>query len=356
MNHLNTFVFTCISFFAVAQNPISIEQKPSVAYIEKGENSNHLNFDFKISNTSNDTLTLIKIAVTILANDGQIVNQRFLDNNGTAPSIAIIPNRLFEAGSTHLIFNPFTDFQQNVPLQQLKYDFTFSDRADKEYTSQITVKPQLYSQQLQFTFPLKGKVLVYDAHDFFSHHRRFDYEFAPIKELGLSANFMRYAYDFVLLNENNKQYYSDGKKDEDYVGLGKPVFAVAAGKIIYAAGGYPDDKNFNVPALVKNPLELYGNCIAIQHTNGSVSIYGHLKQSSLKVKVGDLVQQAQELANIGISGSSFFPHLHFEVRTDIKNTAEGLPSYFSNLFSITEKVAIPVRSGLAESGSIFLAE
>ena len=57
---------------------------------------------------------------------------------------------------------------------------------------------------------------------------------------------------------------------------------------------------------LKNPLELYGNCIGIQHKNGAISIYGHLKQNSLMVKMGDSVVSGQKIAAIGVSGSSFF--------------------------------------------------
>lgn len=349
-----SFTLLCIviSFTAFGQSSVIIEQKPSIAYIEYGEQVQHLNFDFKISNVSNDTLTLTKIAVSVTGSDGQLVFQRFLDNNGTAPSIELIPNRIFAGASTHLVFNPFTDFDKNIRLSQLSYDFTFTDPSNKEHVFTTGVKPQQYDQNLKFAFPLKGRVLVYDAHDFFAHHRRFDFEFPFIKEVGLSTNFMRYAYDFVLLNEQNKQYSADGKKEEDYIGFAKPVYAVAGGKIIYAVGQHPDDKNFDVSKLVNNPLELYGNCIAIQHENGSVSIYGHLKNNSLKVKVGDEVKGEQEIAQIGVSGSSFFPHLHFEVRTDIKNSAEGIPSYFSNVLSINGKVMEPIRSGLVETGTI----
>ena len=346
------FFFSCPVFIAVGQSPVTLEQKPHTVYIENGEQVQHLNFDFKVTNSSRDTLTLTKMVVSVLNSEGQLIYQRFLDNNGTAPSIQIIPNREFQGPSTHLIFNPFTDFEKNILLHQLTYDLTFTDNGDHEHSVQATVKPQLYNQSLKFTFPLKGKALVYDGHDFYAHHRRFDFEFPFIKELGISTNFMRYAYDFVLLNEQNQQYLADGKKDEDYIGFGKSVYAVAEGKVIYAAGNYADDKNFNVKALAKNPLELYGNCIAIQHSNGSVSIYGHLKQNSLKVKVGDVVQSSQELAQIGVSGSSFFPHLHFEVRTDIQNSSEGLPSYFSNIVSLKGKQGQPVLSGLAETGVI----
>ena len=163
---------------------------------------------------------------------------------------------------------------------------------------------------------------------------------------------MRYAYDFVMLDSAYNQFKGSSAKADNYFGFGKKVYAIADGKVIYASNKHKDDKTFDIPEISNNPLELYGNCIAIQHKNGAISIYGHLKQNSLKIKVGDNVKVKQEIASIGVSGSSFFPHLHFEMRTSIKNSAEGFPSYFSNIFLVEGKSNSKLKSGLVETGNI----
>jgi murein DD-endopeptidase MepM/ murein hydrolase activator NlpD len=81
-----------------------------------------------------------------------------------------------------------------------------------------------------------------------------------------------------------------------------------------------------------------------------------LKQNSIKVKTGDQVKGLQEIGAIGVSGSSFFPHLHFEIRTSIQNSAEGLPSYFSNVFLIEGKITSKLKSGSVETGQIIEAK
>jgi murein DD-endopeptidase MepM/ murein hydrolase activator NlpD len=106
--------------------------------------------------------------------------------------------------------------------------------------------------------------------------------------------------------------------------------------------------------MAANPLELYGNCIAILHSDSVVSIYGHLKQNSLMVKLGDRVKEQQEIAQIGVSGSSFFPHLHFEIRTSVQHTGEGLPSYFSDVYRQDGSGLKKLRSGLVETGNIII--
>lgn len=337
---------------ADGQDKISIVTKPEKIFIEQGENKQILNFDFLVTNNTQDTLTLTKLTVSVWDEHKQLIQSRFLDYNGTAPSILMIPNHVFKGQVSQLIFNPFTEFALKMPLSRVTYEWIFADNQDKEYKISTSASPQKYMQREAFTFPLKGRTLVYDAHDLYAHHRRFDYEFAPIKGLGISANFMRYAYDFVLLDGGNKQFFNNGEKDEEYVGFGKAVYSIGSGKVIYASNNHKDDKSFDIPGIAKNPLELYGNCVAIQHADNSVSVYGHLKQNSITVKTGDTVKAQQEIGAIGTSGSSFFPHLHFEIRTSLSGSAEGIPSYFSNVLLVEGETRTKVKSGLVETGQI----
>lgn len=339
-----------------SQNIISIEPKPLNIYKEQGEHKQFLNFDFLVKNNSTDTLRLSKVSVSVYDKKKHLILSRFLDNNGTAPSIQTIPNREFMGAETKLIFNPFTEFNLTVPLDTLEFEFEFSNNKREQFISKTLVSPQNYEQKEKYVFPLNGKILVYDGHDIYAHHRRFDFEFAPIKQLGISANFMRYAYDFVILDSANNQFQGSSDKDENYFGFGKSVFAIADGKVIYASNKHKDDKTFDIPEILNNPLELYGNCIAIQHKNGAISIYGHLKQNSLKVKPGDNVKAKQMIASVGVSGSSFFPHLHFEVRNSIKSSAEGFPSYFSNIFLLEGNSTTRLKSGLVETGNVIYAK
>ncbi|TDO73111.1 peptidase M23-like protein [Flavobacterium chryseum] len=335
-----------------SQNKILISSEPSSILIEQSDTKQILNFDFLISNQSTDTLTLQRIKVLVFDSQNHLIHTRFLDNNGTAPSILLVPNRHWNGEESNLIFNPFSEYDNSFALAKLEFEWTFNNSKEKETVVKTTILPKRYQQEINYKLPLKGRVLVYDGHDYNSHHRRFDYNFEPIKLLDLKSNFMRYAYDFVILDANNNQFKNKGESNSDYFGFGNSVYAVADGKVLYAKGDHKDDKNFDVPKLKENPLELYGNCIAIEHKDGSVSMYGHLKENSLKFKKGDLVKSGEEIGQIGVSGSSFFPHLHFEIRTDITNAAEGLPSYFSNINLVTGKTSHTIKSGLAETGNI----
>jgi len=56
----------------------------------------------------------------------------------------------------------------------------------------------------------------------------------------------------------------------------------------------------------------YGNMIEIDHGNGLISRYAHA--SKVLAKVGDVVMKGQKIGEVGTTGRSTGPHLHFEVR------------------------------------------
>lgn len=62
----------------------------------------------------------------------------------------------------------------------------------------------------------------------------------------------------------------------------------------------------------------YGNTVMIDHGSGIWTLYGHIRNGGIMVKVGQAVARGDKIAEVGSTGRSTGPHLHFEVREDNK--------------------------------------
>ncbi|MCA9320395.1 MAG: M23 family metallopeptidase [Planctomycetes bacterium] len=85
--------------------------------------------------------------------------------------------------------------------------------------------------------------------------------------------------------------------------LGVPIFAVADGVVIDTHDGEPD---MNTVATGQP-----ANYVIVDHGGGRVGYYWHVKNGSVVVSTGQFVSEGQELAMVGSSGHSNWPHLHF---------------------------------------------
>jgi len=101
--------------------------------------------------------------------------------------------------------------------------------------------------------------------------------------------------------------------DASWLDRGVLVLAAAPGKVTgarndvrdHAAGEYEPDR-------IKD--RECGNGLTVDHGDGWRTQYCHMRQGSVRVRTGDLVNRQQPLGIIGLSGKTEFPHLHFGVR------------------------------------------
>ena len=83
---------------------------------------------------------------------------------------------------------------------------------------------------------------------------------------------------------------------------------------------FPADVGTPVMAAAGGVVQLsevqpqYGNVVELDHGKGLVTRYAH--NSKVLVKTGDIVKRSQVIAEVGTTGRSTGPHLHFEVRLE----------------------------------------
>jgi hypothetical protein len=141
---------------------------------------------------------------------------------------------------------------------------------------------------------------------------------------------VRDALDFVRLEEG-LGYDGDPKRAESWYGFGEPVLAPADGSVVSVSDVHPDEP---VGELGQTPP--YGNHVLLEIGNHRYAVMAHLKQGSARVSEGERVRVGQQIAAVGDSGNSLWPHLHIHVQVGpvIDQQARTVPVVFRDVLLI----------------------
>lgn len=122
----------------------------------------------------------------------------------------------------------------------------------------------------------------------------------------------RFAVDYLRLGTDNRILSGDPTRVESYPFYGAPVYAAAEATVVSVRDDLPDQVPTKSPTGL--PLDEYtGNHVVLDLGDGHYALYAHLKPGSVSVAPGDRVTRGQALAELGNSGNSSAPHLHFHV-------------------------------------------
>jgi murein DD-endopeptidase MepM/ murein hydrolase activator NlpD len=159
--------------------------------------------------------------------------------------------------------------------------------------------------------PFDGIWYVANEHGFLDQHKRFLAE--------------AYAYDFIQIGANGKSFQKDGTHNVDYYAYGKKVLAAKDGTVLSVRTDIvendPGKINTNSPG---------GNVVVIDHGDGQFGYYAHLRPNSITVKVGAKVKAGDPIGDVGNSGESTEPSLHFHIMNSADiNMADGIPAVFT---------------------------
>jgi hypothetical protein len=143
-----------------------------------------------------------------------------------------------------------------------------------------------------------------------------------------STPFVRDAVDFMQLDEEGRGYDGDPKRAESWYGFGEPVLAPAEGTVVSVSDIHPDE-----PIGVLGQTPSYGNHILLEIGDRRYAVMGHLKQGSARVSKGERVRVGQQIAAVGDTGDSLWPHLHIHVQEgpELDHQARTVPVVFRDV-------------------------
>lgn len=269
---------------------------------------------------------------------------RFLPDN-----VKFVATRTLEPGSAIVITSIPMLFDGAVDEIAITARGTAAD--GKPVQARTTLNVKQYHSSNDYHLPVAGTWYVACAPSLQSHHRW---------SVG-----QEFAIDLDSLGSNSRAFKGQGAKLADYDDYGKDVMAAADGVVVDAhEGATESDSNLQQPGeskqayqgrwqaqqdalLEKGYREMFGNYVVIRHEGGEFSTYEHLRAGSVRVKKGDAVKRGQVIGQLGYSGNSTSPHLHFQV-SDGPDPAysRSIPVVFSNVHvEILDYENVPLQSG-----------
>jgi len=323
---------------AFAQD-VDVAVRPDAVYVETLVGNivpmERMFFHIVIENKTNLSIEVNWIRLDIANSKGVLVSTQFSGTalinffEGSMDRKRIEPTTRqtlrIDTGERKAISDIFMDLPQGFIGEDLLLEVSYKtgDRNESKKMSVQLHRKEAFSGRL----PFEGTWYVAAEHGYLDAHKRFLPE--------------AFAYDFLQIGTNGKSYQRDGKTNADYYAYGKRVLAAKDGTVVTVRG----DMAENTPGTT-NVTSPAGNVVIIDHGNNQFGYYAHLKPFTIKVQPGANVKAGDLLGEVGNSGDSEEPHLHFHVMNNSDPAAaDGIPVVFENWKSQSYSRA-PVSRGM----------
>ncbi len=305
----------------VAQG-LDIGIRPDVVHVEELGGDivpvHRVFFHVILHNVSAEPLEIQWVRFDLVGSTGGIVSGQFSGPALTALFDDSIDRRRIETtprGTLTLapderksLSDVFLDLPSGFMGQTLVVESEFM-AGDTRSTTDVSVQVEA-AEGFVGRLPFDGIWYVAAEHGALDAHKRFITE--------------AFAYDFLKIGPDGSSYGSRGSRNSDFFAYGLPVLAAGDGEVVYMRNDVPE----NVPGQAM-PATPGGNAIVIRHADDQYTYYAHMKPNGMKVGVGDQVAAGDPIGEVGNSGDSTEPHLHFHAMSgrDPGDSA-GLPVMF----------------------------
>jgi hypothetical protein len=162
------------------------------------------------------------------------------------------------------------------------------------------------------------------------------------------------------------------ERPDRFIGFGSPVVAPAAGTVVAAYDRVADRGACrSIPGLIwffagsmalavttlvwRTPAGLsamLGNHVILRLDQGGHAGLMHLRRGSVRVSAGEHLEEGQRIADVGNTGNTTQPHLHFQLmdRPDAL-AAKGLPLAFADYEIKGDDAWVAVQRGVPTNGT-----
>ncbi|HMF02473.1 MAG TPA: M23 family metallopeptidase [Terriglobia bacterium] len=336
-----------IALFAVPAfgEDVDVAVRPDVIYVETLAGNivpmERMFFHIVIDNKASAPIDVEWVRFDIANSSGVLFSGQYsskalvdlFDSSIDRKRIEVTPKQTLriDSGERKAISDIFIDLPRGFLGENLILELNYKSggQSSSKKTSVQLQRAQAFSGRL----PFDGTWYVAAEHGYLDPHKRFLAE--------------AFAYDFLQIGPNGKSYQRDGRNNADYYAYSKKVLAAKDGTVVSVRGEMAE----NTPGETTNIDAPGGNVVIIDHGNNQFGYYAHLKPFTLAVKAGARVKAGDVIGEVGNSGDSAEPHLHFHVMNNADPAmADGIPIVFENWkaesysrFPVTRQLAILPR-------------
>jgi murein DD-endopeptidase MepM/ murein hydrolase activator NlpD len=319
------FILSALLGVSVLAQDMDVALRPDVVYVETLTGSiipvERVFFHIVIENKGTMPLEINSVRFDISNAEGVLVSGQYSGNALQALFNSAVERKRIEPsaaqtlevgpGERKAISDIFVDLPQSFIGESLVAEVAFKSGGGAG-SKKATVMLQR-TQGFVGRLPFDGTWYVAAEHGYLDSHKRFRAE--------------AFAYDFLQIGPNGKSFQRDGRNNGNYYAYGKRVLAAKDGNVVSVR----NDIIENLPGETRNIESPGGNLVIIDHGDNQFGYYAHLKPSTVKVKPGVRVAAGDVIGEVGNSGDSTEPHLHFHVMNNADpEMADGIPIVFEN--------------------------
>lgn len=316
----------CLAVSAEAQD-LDIVVRPDAVYLEELNGEvvpvRRVFFHLILHNISSEPIEIQWVRFDLVGSAGGVVSGQF-----SGPALMTlfddsVQRRRIEATTDEtLVLGPderkaLADVSVQLPSglmgQTLIVESEF--RSGDDLASHKVSIPLTPAEGFIGRLPFEGSWYVAAEHSALDAHKRFVAE--------------AFAYDFLRIGPDGKSYEGAGSRNSDYYAYRQLVLAAADGEVVYMRNDVPE----NVPGQAM-PAVPGGNAVVIRHSDDRYSYYAHMRPGGMRVNIGTQVSAGDPIGEVGNSGDSIEPHLHFHAMNGPDaGESTGIPALFENWIS-----------------------